>query len=89
LDPAESPISQLLGLISYLFDPISYAPSGKEWRRNDGGGRLHGPCVGKRTDSELKKQCAACGLRFDCTKYSAYLNKPNHPDSQLDNVKKD
>lgn len=54
------------------------------------GGSLHlvGNPVGQRTDEELKKQCTACGLRFDCTEYRTYLAKPNHPDIRLDNVNK-
>jgi DNA helicase-2/ATP-dependent DNA helicase PcrA len=30
---AESPVAQLFGLISYLIDPISYAPAGKDGRQ--------------------------------------------------------
>jgi hypothetical protein len=54
------------------------------------GGSLHLGNLppGKRTDGELKKQCTACGFRFDCTEYLAYLAKPNHPDIRLDNVSK-
>jgi hypothetical protein len=48
---------------------------------------IHKP-IGKRTDGELKKQCTACGFRFDCVEYATYLAKPNHPDIRLDNVSK-
>lgn len=41
-----------------------------------------------RIDSELKKQCTACGQRFDCTAYIAYLGRPNHPDISVTNVAK-
>jgi DNA helicase II / ATP-dependent DNA helicase PcrA len=43
---------------------------------------------GKRTDEELSKQCTACGRRFDCSEYFAYLSNPRHPDIRLDNVSK-
>jgi hypothetical protein len=54
------------------------------------GGSLHlaGKPIGKRTDTELKKQCTACGQRFDCKEYCTHLAKPNHPDIRLDNVMK-
>ncbi len=55
----------------------------------EGGGlHLFGKQVGKRTDEELSKQCTACGRRFDCEEYKAFLGKPNHPDIRLDNVAK-
>jgi len=43
---------------------------------------------GKRVDNELKKQCTACGHRFDCAEYRAHLANPDHADLSLDNVKK-
>lgn len=49
---------------------------------------LRGEPVGKRTTDELRQQCTACGLRFDCTEYRGYLGSPNHPDIRLDNVQK-
>lgn len=54
------------------------------------GGSLHlsAKQTGQRTDEELKKQCTACGFRFDCTEYRTYLGKPNHPDIRMDNVRK-
>lgn len=54
------------------------------------GGKLdhrHEP-VGSRTDDELRQQCTACGLRFDCAEYKAYLGRPNHPDIALTNIEK-
>jgi len=39
-------------------------------------------------DVELQQQCTACGFRFDCVDYSSYLKRPNHPDIQLHNVRK-
>jgi hypothetical protein len=53
-----------------------------------GSGHLIKMPIGKRTDEELKKQCTACGFRFDCTEYRTHLGKPNHPDIRLDNVRK-
>jgi len=44
--------------------------------------------LGKRTDEELRQQCTACGLRFDCGEYKAFLGRPNHPDIALTNVGK-
>jgi hypothetical protein len=44
--------------------------------------------VGSRTDNELRQQCTACGLRFDCAEYKAYLGRPNHPDIATTNVDK-
>jgi len=41
-----------------------------------------------RVDSELKKQCTACGQRFDCDIYIAYLGRANHPDISVTNVAK-
>lgn len=54
------------------------------------GGGLHlaEQPLGKRTDDELRKQCTACGFRFDCPEYKAYLGKASHPDIRMDNVKK-
>ena len=42
--------------------------------------------IGQRTDVELKKQCTACGFRFDCTEYVAYLGGSNHPDVRIKNI---
>jgi hypothetical protein len=44
--------------------------------------------VGHRTDDELRQQCTACGLRFDCDEYRALLGRSNHPDIALTNVAK-
>jgi len=41
-----------------------------------------------RVDNELKKQCTACGQRFDCRAYIAYLGRDNHPDVSVTNVAK-
>lgn len=49
---------------------------------------LRGQPVGKRTTDELRQQCTACGLRFDCTEYKGYLGSLNHADIRLDNVQK-
>jgi len=55
----------------------------------DGGSlELHHLPVGKRTDHELRQQCTACGLRFDCGEYRGYLGSPTHADIRLDNVNK-
>jgi PD-(D/E)XK nuclease superfamily len=50
--------------------------------------RLAANKIGERTDDELRKQCTACGSRFDCPEYSTYLGKPDHPDIRLTNVRK-
>jgi len=44
--------------------------------------------VGARVDAELKKQCTACGQRFDCHEYIAHLGRAGHPDVDLANVTK-
>ncbi|WP_147332859.1 hypothetical protein [Archangium gephyra] len=48
--------------------------------------------AGERMSSELKQQCTACGLRFDCTEYRNYLGPGKdggeHPDVDRLNVKK-
>jgi hypothetical protein len=44
--------------------------------------------IGQRTDDELRQQCTACSLRFDCAEYRAYLGRSTHPDVRLDNVNK-
>jgi hypothetical protein len=44
--------------------------------------------LGDRTDDELRQQCTACGLRFDCTEYNGFLGRPDHPDIALTNVAK-
>jgi hypothetical protein len=51
-----------------------------------GGAELAERPTGQRTDAELAAQCTACGLRFDCKEYIAYLGKPSHPDVRLTNV---
>jgi hypothetical protein len=50
--------------------------------------RLAANKVGARTDDELRKQCTACGFRFDCLEYAGYLGKRDHPDIRLTNVRK-
>lgn len=44
--------------------------------------------VGKKIEKELRAQCTACGLRFDCEEYHAVLGRPDHPDILLTNVEK-
>lgn len=44
--------------------------------------------VGSRVDSELQQQCTACGQRFDCDEYIAFLGGQNHPDVDMGNVTK-
>jgi hypothetical protein len=44
--------------------------------------------AGQRTDDELRQQCTACGLRFDCSEYRAVLGRSSHPDIALTNVAK-
>ena len=44
--------------------------------------------VGSRVDVELKKQCTACGQRFDCDEYVTHLGGPAHPDVDMGNVSK-
>ena len=44
--------------------------------------------VGNRVSEELKGQCTACGLRFDCREYRTHLKVPNHADVRIDNIKK-
>ena len=73
-------VRQLRGtVVKFQRNPISV----------DGGNlELHNLPVGQRTDAELRQQCTACGLRFDCGEYKAYLGSPMHPDIRLDNVNK-
>lgn len=55
----------------------------------DGGSlELHANAIGSRTTTELKAQCTACGVRFDCEEYKTFLKTPNHPDIQRDNIRK-
>jgi hypothetical protein len=55
----------------------------------DGGSlELQSLPIGQRTDEELRQQCTACGLRFDCLEYKTFLGSPNHPDVRLDNINK-
>lgn len=42
----------------------------------------------ERINEELQAQCTACGHRFDCGTYAAYLGDPNHNDIRLDNARK-
>jgi hypothetical protein len=44
--------------------------------------------TGSRIDEVLKQQCTACGHRFNCRAYSAYLGDPAHPDIDIRNVSK-
>lgn len=56
----------------------------------EGGGidDKHNP-VGKRISPELKQQCTACGFRFDCPEYLAYLPNGNqHRDVKKNNIRK-
>lgn len=55
----------------------------------DGGdlARRHRP-LNQRVDDELKKQCTACGQRFDCQAYIARLGGKNHRDVSVVNVDK-
>jgi hypothetical protein len=65
--------------LSFEIDPFSVT---------GGDIKLQDQPVGKRVDSELKKQCTACGFRFDCEEYISYLGRPNHPDIDILNVGK-
>ena len=50
-----------------------------------------GAKVGNRMTDELKKQCTACGFRFDCDEYGTHLRsdrKKPHPDIDIYNVRK-
>jgi hypothetical protein len=53
--------------------------------------RRHLP-LKERVTEELKAQCTACGQRFDCSTYRAYLgpgkNGSEHPDVDILNVAK-
>jgi hypothetical protein len=44
--------------------------------------------VGQRVSDELKQQCTACSLRFDCKEYCTHLGGNQHPDVRLTNVRK-
>ena len=66
-------------VLSFEADPLSVS---------GGDLMLNSEPVGKRTTDELRQQCTACGRRFDCDEYRAYLKSPNHPDIRLDNVEK-
>jgi len=39
-----------------------------------------GRSLSERVTDELQQQCTACGQRYDCAEYGAYLKKPDHPD---------
>lgn len=43
---------------------------------------------GTKIDPVLKKQCTACGQRFDCQEYISALGHLNHPDVDIRNVGK-
>ena len=55
----------------------------------EGGGleERHQP-IGGRVTEELKQQCTACGLRFDCVEYCTHLGGNQHVDVKLTNVRK-
>ncbi len=44
--------------------------------------------LGQRISPDLKAQCTACGLRFDCDEYRSFLKRADHPDISLTNVQK-
>lgn len=44
--------------------------------------------VGQRITADLRAQCTACGLRFDCPEYKGHLGGPKHPDIDILNVHK-
>jgi len=44
--------------------------------------------TGQRVSEELKQQCTACGLRFDCQEYCTHLGGDQHPDVRLTNIRK-
>ncbi len=47
---------------------------------------LSGKQVGERVSTDLKAQCTACSLRFDCTEYTTHLGGLSHPDVDITNV---
>jgi hypothetical protein len=51
----------------------------------EGGGleERHHP-IGARVTEELKQQCTACGLRFDCTEYCTHLGNDHRDVSRTD-----
>jgi hypothetical protein len=55
----------------------------------EGGGldQRHQP-IGGRVTQELKQQCTACRLRFDCVEYCTHLGGNQHVDVKLTNVRK-
>lgn len=55
----------------------------------EGGGleERHHP-IGGRVTEELKQQCTACGLRFDCLEYCTHLGSNDHVDVDRTNVRK-
>lgn len=55
----------------------------------EGGGveERHHP-VGARVTEELKQQCTACGLRFDCVEYCTHLGGNQHRDVSRTDVRK-
>lgn len=76
-------VDQLQETIS-LFQKDPCSVPGGEFEKRDAK-------VGNRMTDELKNQCTACGFRFDCDEYRAYLGpggrKP-HPDVDIYNVQK-
>jgi hypothetical protein len=44
--------------------------------------------VGKRVVGDLKQQCTACGFRFDCEEYVAYVGGADRPDVSRTNIDK-
>lgn len=58
-------------------------------RKVEGGDRSQPTrAKGKRITQDLKAQCTACGERFDCEEYRAFLGRPDHPDIDVLNVAK-
>lgn len=47
-----------------------------------------GSVEGAGITTELRAQCTACGQRFDCTEYAAFLGGPDHSDVSRYNVGK-
>jgi hypothetical protein len=65
--------------LSFQSSPLAVVGGGLEERKKP---------VGQRVTEELKQQCTACGLRFDCTEYCTHLGGNQHPDIRLTNVRK-
>lgn len=62
-------------ILHFEKDPLSLEGGNLEKRNNP---------VGERIDTELDKQCTACGQRFDCTEYTAYLARIGRGTSDVD-----